>query len=217
MTFEFLENLTLISSASIFIPLIIGLSKFRSLNYTQKLLFYLVIASSITETVVYVLSEFQLPNIAVYNIYTFANFNIIFSIYLTQVSPKRKNAMIGLQIAFNLFMIINAIFIQSFQAYNSYAILSMSVIFMSLALNYFYKLLKEVKHQRLEKNPLFWLSSGLVVYYSGTLILFLFINQISNADQSNIDLHLASWGINSIFILLIVTSYSLTLWVRPTK
>lgn len=217
MSFEFLEQFTLFSTASVLLPLVIGIVTYSHHQKSQRLLFYLVVASVLTEVLAYTFSKVLIPNVIVYNSYTFINFNIIFLIYLEISSPHLKITFITFQIVFNIFMVANAMFIQAFTSFNSNSMISASVVFLLLALYHFYKLLKEVKYQRLEKNPLFWLSSGLIIYYSATLILFLYIDQISKTDQANVDLHLASWGLNSFFNLLRIAAFSIALWVRPTK
>lgn len=217
MVSKILNFLTDASSLSIAIPLIVGLILFKRLNRSQRLLLGLVITSSITEILANLLISLKSSNLPVYNTYTLVNLNLIFCIYLSKFNKGSRHYLTGYLIFCNLFAIVNVLFFQPITSYNSNLLVLVSITFLLLALNYFYRLLKEVKYQRLERNPLFWLSSGIVLYYSGTLVLFFLSNQISQADPGSQQLILASWGLNSIFNLILVTSYTITLWVKPTK
>ncbi|GEM_PF-1524970 len=219
---QLVENSTFISSLSIIIPLIVGLVRFRKLSPTQKLLSYLVIASALTEIIANILWYQQLRNLEVYNVYALINFNLLAIIlsrhlYLTWRKPLKL-----FLICFNGYFIIDALFFKDLKHweynFNSNLTTSASIILIVLALSYFHKLLKEVRYQKLERNSQFWISSGIVMYYSGTLILFLLGNQVNDPEYSYYyELHFAAWGLNSFFNLVLNTTYTIALWVNPIK
>lgn len=159
-------------------------------------------------------------NLYVYNSYTVINLNIIFFIYLGLFSPKSKTYIKGFLILANGFAIYNAIFLQPFDTFNSYTLVMVSTILLLLALSYFYRLMTDIKFHKLERDPLFWLSAGIIMYYSSAIVLFFFSNHVMATYETNPNadlLFLASWGLNSIFNLILITAYTITIWVKALK
>ena len=126
---DYLEYITKFSQFCIGIPLIVGLVFYRRLNRSQRLLFFLVLASSIFETIASIMTAYKFSNnLYVYNSYTVINLNIIFFIYLGLFSPKSKTYIKGFLILANGFAIYNAIFLQPFDTFNSYTLVMVSTI-----------------------------------------------------------------------------------------
>lgn len=213
---KILEYGTVASSASVAIPLIIGLIRYKRLDKSQTLLFYLLIFAFSTELVANILLYNRIHNLPVYNFFALINFNFLLRLYVLHIKIERRKFFNYFQLLFNLFAICNVIFIQDYRTFNSNWIVAASVIFLSLALNYFYKLLKEVKYQRLERNPMFWFNSGIVIYYSGTLILFFLGNSVAHNDLAT-EVIMAAWGLNSIFNFMLNLSYSIGLWTKSVN
>ena len=217
MTPKLIEITRIVSTTSALIPVFIGFIRFKRLSPLQRFLVVIVSLSFLVDTAGGILLNNRTNNLPLYNAYALVNFNLLWFLYQKEI-PKLKNRIIwGSQIAINLFAFVNVWFIQSILSFNSNLILLCSISFIVLACYSFYQLLIEIKFTRLEKNPIFWINSGVIVYYSSTLILFLLSNQINDADTNAYNLHLASWGLNSFFNVLLNTAYSIALWVKATK
>ena len=202
MTPKLIEITRIVSTTSALIPVFIGFIRFKRLSPLQRFLVVIVSLSFLVDTAGGILLNNRTNNLPLYNAYALVNFNLLWFLYQKEI-PKLKNRIIwGSQIAINLFAFVNVWFIQSILSFNSNLILLCSISFIVLACYSFYQLLIEIKFTRLEKNPIFWINSGVIVYYSSTLILFLLSNQINDADTNAYNLHLASWGLNSFFNVL---------------
>ncbi len=223
MVEQLLETSTLISSFSVIIPLIIAVTRFGQLSKPQRLLTYLLITSLVVEVIANLLWYQQKRNLVVYNSFAIVHFNFILLIYQNQLGNTWTKPLKVLMILFNLFFLVDTLFLKKLTDFgyyfNSNITTSASLIFILLALKYFHKLLKEVRYQKLEKNPMFWISAGLTLYYSGTLILFLLGNQVNQDKNAALyyEIALAAWGLNSFFNLILNTAYSIALWVKPAK
>ena len=221
MDAHYLEYITKFSQFCIGIPLLVGLFFFRRLNRSQRLLFLLVLASCIVETIASMMTAYKFSNnLYVYNSYTIINLNIVFLIYLALFKPRTKSVLTGFLILANGFALLNAIFLQPFNTFNSNTLVLVSVILLIMALSYFYRLMTDVKFHKLERDPLFWLSAGIIMYYSSATVLFIYSNHVIAYDPNDPNselLFLASWGLNSIFNLILVTAYTITLWVKALK
>lgn len=166
----------------------------------------------------------QMRNLAVYNTFAIINFNFIVLIYFKRFGKIWKRILTIVICGFNGFFLIDTLLIKEINSYayylNSNITTTASLIYIAIGIKYFSKLLKEVKYQKLEKNPLFWFSAGIILYYSGTLILFLLSNQVStNPEEYTLyyEIALAGWGLNSIFNMVLNTAYSIALWVNPIR
>lgn len=213
---EFLSNLTLVSSISILIPFVSAIIRYRQMDHTQRLLVLTILASLITEIIANYLWFQGRNNITFYNIYAFVNFIILIEIYRYNSTNLRKTGLRYLQLFIILSAVINASFFQSLKVFNSNIITPGAFVMVVLALNYFFKLLKEIRYQKLEKNPLFWINTGVLLYFSGTLILFLLSGIFDDKELAQ-EIALAAWGLNSSFNIILNILYTAAIWVRRTR
>lgn len=76
-----------------------------------------------------------------------------------------------------------------------------------IALFYFYSLLKKPEIKNIFSSPLFWFNTGVLIYFSGNIFLFLFSNYL---DEKNPDAYLAFNGIHSVLNITFSTLLALT-------
>ncbi len=219
MSTELIEFIRYSSTGSILIPLVVGLVNYRNLVKMQKLLLFLVAAALLADIFALTLYKFKLIsyNIVVYNFYTLIAFNLLWFIYKESIPKLRNLATLIIQIAINLFGVVNFIFIEKWNSFNSNLMVATSISFLFLAVFSFRQILQQIQYTRLEKSPIFWINTGVIIYYSGTLILFLLSNQINSISKSANNLHLAVWALNSVFNIILMSAYSFALWQKAAK
>jgi hypothetical protein len=71
---------------------------------------------------------------------------------------------------------------------------SFFVIILSLSL--FWNLLVQQRIERIAKSPIFWINSALIIYFSGSVFLFIFSEYLVENDPNAF---LQIWGLHSIF------------------
>ncbi len=215
MSEEFFGNLSLISSFSVILPLLLAIWKYHRLNPIQKKLSYLLILFSITELIANILWYQKLNNLPVYHFYTIIEFLCIISIYkdaLHKIYPTRL--FIVLAVSFSLFCVVNMLFFQSLFMFNSNATTVLGILVISLSLSYFYALLKEVKYTLLERNPMFWLNAGFLIYFSSNLLLFFINNSMfTKADEVSY----LVWGLHAIVNFILVIFFTIAIWITPNQ
>mgnify|MGYP001802098417 CR=1 FL=1 len=84
-----------------------------------------------------------------------------------------------------------------------------SLLIMFFALNFFLFQLRTMKIVRMEKEPLFWISIGVLFYNAASFFIFLFCKDLETFDE----LWYTYFGIHSIFSILSYTIYTIALWV----
>ncbi len=105
---------------------------------------------------------------------------IIFSIYYYFLFEKLffKRLVLGLFIGYVIFTIYDTIFFEQFTVYpaNIGFVYSLMVILYSLL--FFFEIYEKGEVLYIERHPHFWINSALLIYYSGTLFLGLFVNYL---------------------------------------
>lgn len=79
---------------------------------------------------------------------------------------------------------------------------------------YFRKLLRELRVERVIREPMFWVSAGLLIYFLGYLQIALFSNFLLRySDQLNMSI----WAVHSLLFIVLYCCYGLALWLPPRK
>jgi len=215
MSKEFFGNLSLISSFVVMLPLLIALWKYNRLDKTQLKLSYLLITILVVESISSVLWSQKINNLPVYHFYSIVEFVLIINIYkdvLSKLFPK--NFFYALIIIFSSFAIVNMCYFQSLWTFNSNATTLLGILVIFLSLSYFYALLKEVKYTSLERNPMFWLNAGFLIYFSSNLLLFFINNSMfTKADEVSY----LVWGLHAIVNIVLVIFFIIAIWVNPNQ
>ncbi|WP_271782565.1 hypothetical protein [Aquimarina algiphila] len=215
MSKELFNNLSLLSSFIVIVPLLLSIYKIKVLNKIQVNLVYLLIVILIVEFISNILWYKQINNLPVYHFYTVIEFLLIINVYRFELSKVfSKLFFIIISIGFVIFAIINTLFFQNLTTFNSNVTTLLGLIVIFFALSYFYALLKEVKYRTLESNPMFWINSGFLIYFSSNLILFYMNNTLFKGVT---EASLILWGLHAIVNIVLTIFYTIALWVNPKK
>ncbi|WP_354585928.1 hypothetical protein [Hymenobacter sp. UYCo722] len=80
---------------------------------------------------------------------------------------------------------------------------------------YFRKLLNELHVRNLARDAMFWVSTGLLLYFLGKLLIGLFSNYLL-AHYSK-ELNLWVWFVHAVLLFVLHSCYLRALWLRPQK
>lgn len=206
------EFITDLSLYSVLMPVIIGVFRFKYLSALQKMIALLVLSTLLGEVGNFVLDKLLGNNLPVAHLFTLVQFILLIKIMEQGLHPMiPKKIFKGLLITFIIVALMDAFWWNGIYSFNSYSRPLASYIFIFLALCFFYKTLKELKIKQLELEPLFWISIGLIIYFSGSQLIFLFTNFIKTSNEALLTL----WGIHAIFNIVLNITYSIALWIKP--
>ncbi len=90
------------------------------------------------------------------------------------------------------------------------------LIQLGLALLYFWKLLSELRVERLRADPFFWVSVGLIVYVLGDMLIMLVSNYLMAHYSHDLQV-LVILIIRPLFVISLYCAYALALWMRPQQ
>jgi len=116
--------------------------------------------------------------------------------------------------AFTILWVINIFTGQGWWGFPDYIHAVEAVIILALIVKWFLKMLKEKKVANPERTFEFWMCTGLLIFFTGNFLLFIFSKFLVDAGA---EIFKAIWMINSILILLLYICYTIALlWVKKT-
>lgn len=202
-------QLSHIATFMIVLPSLLALLRLSSELRIHRLLIFLVGGAALVSILAYVLgSVFAINNLFLLHFYTVFDFimmTLIFRDYLARAYVEWSI------IIFTVAALSNSILIEQLSTFNILARSVEAFVIICYVMRYFWLTLQEMKIQRLEKQPVFWVSCGALLYYAAGFFIFLFSHDLLPFDE----LWFTYWGIHAIFTILLYLFYSIALWVQP--
>lgn len=216
VTAKLFFNLTvLIGQFSLGLCLIIGLLKFNRLQKDQRILVYLIVVTTLTESLGEVLWRMKTNNLFLNHLYAVIEFVLIAYLYTLHLNGLIKIIYLRiLMIAFVLFALVNTLFFQRLTEFNSNVTFTESLLLIVFSILYFYKLLRDLQHRRLERVPMFWINMSVLTYFSGALMLFHVANELIPVPLEE---RAMVWGTHALFNIVHYFLYGVALWVTPKR
>jgi hypothetical protein len=213
---EIYNLLRYISEVSVIFPISAGLFRFVRLNAGLRILvFYVFLSGCVDVLSDIIIQYFKHSNTELLRGFTLLEFVLLTLYFRTLFNSKiAKRLLLAAILSFGIIDIICTQFLQPGDAFDSYASAIESLFMVFFPLCYFYKIFAEAVIEKLEKEPSFWIVTAILIYFAGTLFLFL-CSDIALTSMK--EYFLKYWSIN--FILNIIFNILLTagLWITPPK
>lgn len=204
-------SLGTISAYSIILPTIVGVYTFKRNNGTLRKLSVLIFFSAIAELVASIMYNYNMNNLFAFHLHTFVEMTVLSlifrDIYNGNFKPKLTTVVL---ILFWIFSIINIFFFDHLDQFNANQRYVAGIIIIIFSLLYYQQMFQELKVERIETHPYFWLCSSLFIYFAGTLFLFILIASKEILVGSN---SYAFWNLHSTLNINLNLGYSITLWM----
>ncbi|MEM6321748.1 MAG: hypothetical protein AAF960_29075 [Bacteroidota bacterium] len=214
MSKSFAILIMMLSVYSISIPLLSGIYRIKHLTELQRLIGLSVLLSLGGELIGIFLAKAGINNLYVFHTFTVLQFALLTLIMEKELVPfVSKRTLRGLMVGFTILALFDAFWWNGIENFNNYARTISSILLISLVILFFYKTLQELRIKNLEREPLFWLSIGILIYHSGSSLIFLFSNYVKTSELALLTL----WGIHAIFNIFLNISYAIALWIRPAS
>ena len=204
----------IISISAYFVLLPLGIIVFRkhNVNREQKLLRWVIYLSSITQLISRVLWYLEINNLPLFHIYPIVELVLLSIIYQGSLKSFFPPVLIPLLSGSTiLFSIINSLFIQSIFSFSSNAITLECGVVIIYSVSYFIKLLRFPPIDHLDRNPMFWINCAVLIYFSGSFMIFMYSNHILPGSK---DMQMVVWSVHGILNIVMYTLYSIALWVK---
>ena len=188
--------------------LIIGSYYFKNLKQKFLFLYFYVMLGVCTDLFNLVLIKLDTHNLWVSHIYFPLEFVLMALFYRPYLAPVIKPRWITVIISiFLLFSIINAAFIQSLTEYSRIRVLS-SIILLLFSFIYFYKVFNVAKSINLRTDPLMWVNSSVLLFYSSVFFFGISVNVIMKTSEKTASfLSNINTSFIALFYLLVVIAF----------
>lgn len=202
----------LMTAGSLFvaIPLVLAILRYRFLNKTMKnIAYYVFLGASIQILAAYVKLNGQ-NNLWVLHLFTPLEVAIILRFYsIVLAGFIQKKVFVWVGIIFLTMSVLSSIFLQDIRTFNTYARSLEGLLVIVLCLLWCYKTLTEMKIMKLGQDPVFWVNTGFLLYFSGGVLLFAFSNYIIGINHV---LSLYIWAFHALFSMLLYALITIGLW-----
>lgn len=207
------------------IPVLIT-AAFASIVYNQlvkelRIFAWFVIFSGIIELLSKILWITKTNNMPLLHIYVAGGFYFLLLFYREVLKGFiEKRIMNGILILFMTFTIMNSLFIQDIYSFNSYALTVESLLLIILSILTFMVMMNDIVKRRRESlaKSLSWINSGILIYYSSSLIIFIFAKffflDLSFKIFSQ-DFNLQTWMLHAFFADVMYVCFFIAIWNRP--
>lgn len=192
------------------VPVLVALFRFQRLGVAMKAMAFYVFLGGIIQVTSSYLNAQKLNNLWLLHLYTPMEFACIVWFYSQVLSGfLKKTVFIGLSLGFTALSVLNSAFLQDTDTFNTYARSLEGILVIVLCLLWCYRTLEEMKIKRLEEDPVFWVNTGFLLYFSGNVLLFAFSNYIVGINRA---LNLYIWAFHALFSILVYFFITIGLW-----
>ncbi len=197
------------------LPALLALVKWKSLNASQRwfaLLLWLIVIISFSGYLW--VRETKHNNMPFFHVYILVEYLLLLQIFRLFFKGSIKDRFwLLLAVGYTLVWLFNVLFLEGWWAFPDYIHVLEVVIMLVIISIWFRKMLKEKVIRNPERTFEFWICAGLVIFFMGNLMLFIFPKFIINKG-----VFIAVWRLNSALIILLYIIYTVALlWVKKAK
>lgn len=210
------STFSLLSSFSIYVPLLVGAFNIKKLKKPYHLLFLLIFIGVAIEIVNDIAKDIAINKLTL-NIYTFAETILLTLIYLKFIdSSKWKRFVVIILLLLCSFFLINFLLIQGINMLNSYSMVLECGFMIVLSARLFYQIIINVPSESLIKSEIFWFNTAIFIYFSLNIFTFLFSNMLYGKLNSHF-FGFRLWNIHGITNILLNFCFAITLWLAGKR
>jgi len=191
----------------IILPFLVGLKKYKYFNTGLKLLFWFVAYGLVNEIVSDIFVHYKIYNTMPRRyLYIFTTLPLLGMFYHYSFEGFfRRPWLLFIVILYEICFIINTIFFKGMQEYpaTENAISVIIVVFFSIL--YFHKLMVEARISKLISDPMIWLNTAVLIYFSGSLFFHVMFNVLFEYSREFGRLTYFYFGISNFVFYSLVT------------
>lgn len=165
---------------AIYISLLVCFLNYGKLDppYLNYFLWFLLF-TALLETAGFYMARRGMINHWLYNLFTLVEVSFLSFIYYNAIHyVVVKKAIRLFSYVYLVLFIINALFIQEWNTFNTYTFVVGGLGVLTWIGIYFIQLMQHPRFPELNKQPLFWISTGLLFYYTGKTPFYGMVNYL---------------------------------------
>lgn len=189
---------------SILLPTISGAFNYRRLFSFARILYFFVLFTFGVELSARILYEFDINNMFLFHFFSFGEVTFLCLIYRNLIPDERwKRYILQGFILFQTISILNLLFFEDITHFNSVQRYFEMLIIYTLLAKFILRAITEEARKPFLKDPAILLTLGFMIYFLGTLFLFIYGNDILSGDLNNY------WIVHGVFNIFLNLIFSL--------
>jgi hypothetical protein len=193
----------------------IGLVRFRRLPLNLRYLAGLMWLVLPLEMLAFVMMLMHRNNLFIMPIWNIGEFWLLALVYgKTLQSRAFDRALPWLVGGFTAYALFDSLYAGTLTQFRPGQQVIQNILVLGLVGLYFRKLLHELRVQQLKREPMFWVSAGLIIYCLGYLQIALFSSYLL---RFSVQLNMNVWMVHSLLFITLYCCYSLALWLPRKK
>ena len=206
----FIKVLVNIAAFSVLVPLGVGLYQwYKGGKQVAKLVLLFVCFLVVVEGLGYYLGARKINNLWLSHVYIPIEYALLSLIYFFAFENKIIRRVLCVSVVlFALFCIYDVFYIESMLTFNSYPRTVESALLIALALLYFNKVFHGMDMLYLERDPMFLLSAGIIIYFAGSVTFYGLVNMMMAQSQEHTRvlfsiIYVLNFGFNMLLALVL--------------
>jgi len=194
--------------ASILVPIIMARSVYPDLRKRHRIILFYLLVSGCINLAAIVLASKGMHNLFLLHFYTIIEFAILSMFFRDIIKGKFITRFITCSIfAFTALCIINFVFLQSLDKFNTYTRPIEAIFLIAYSLSYFERESRIDHELSWVNNPVSWMVTGILLYFSGALFQFTFSNVVS--IEVSHDIKVLIWNIHATLVLIMYILFAI--------
>jgi|GEM_PF-2187156 len=210
---DYFQIFALSSTLSIIIPAIVGLLMLRRVENYWKLLVGFLVVATIVDFSAAAMALKGKPNLWLLLPYTFLEATALGGVYWWFYYSREKmfemKLVLGIVVAVLIGLIVDAIFGQGLNSFNSLSRTFEALGMIILSLIYFFSSFQDLSLLKEENIPMLWFNSGVLLYFATNVFVFLLSDYILSTQP---ELHIGIWAFHSVANILFNLLTTVTIW-----
>jgi hypothetical protein len=171
-----------LSQASILIPLFYGVKYYKKLSKSFKWFVWFFVFASIIEVFSRLFAIWFHNNLPLSHLFTVVEFIMLIYLFKSKIHFK-NNVYFSIIFLFLFSAFLDAFYWHSVFQFNSVARALESLILVCISLYFYYINIHQITTESLFKNPMFWLSTSVLIYFSVGFFYFMTKSFIEKNDN----------------------------------
>jgi hypothetical protein len=212
---DFLQGLvTEASVVPVAVAGVVGVVRFKRLPHPLRYLVASIVAALLVELVSRMLAARHQPNLFLAYLDTLLEFGLLAGLYRLVLRPSAVSRWLpAVVVVFSLSSLLPYLQPTDLLQFNTWQRLAESLLVLGLVLLYFYKIIRELLIVHLTREPLFLVSVGLLLYFSGNVFIFISSNYVLRHSP---ELGGKLWAIHGLLYMVLNSLYAIALWISPS-
>lgn len=208
-----MKTYVILSHIPVLISILYAALSFKKLGRHIRIFCSFLLLSGVVQLVSLLLWLKQINNLPLLHIYVPAGFLCLTLFYQSVLKDIiNKHILRAVLFLFVAFSIINTIFFQHINTYNSNALTVESILIVIYSLSTFTLMLNNIAREKKISmiQSLNWINSGLFIYYTSSLFIFYFGSSLAVHSAPLVAKY--AWAFHAFFSIVMYTLFIIGLW-----